>query len=217
MPANPAIVPSRAIARIALVDPGRRSLRRISVIGPSGSGKTFLARVLAQRLGLPHHELDAARWDSAGGERPVAEFVGLVEALAERDAWIIDGHYRDVRHLIWRQADMVVWLNYSLPVVALRLLGRFAKKRRPARVARGVQATTASRLSAPGSVSWSRRLGRLARTLRERREYRRLLGAPEYVGLTVTELRSSRDASRWLQGLGGSDGEPSAPAPPQEG
>lgn len=178
-----------------------RPARRISVIGPSGSGKTFLARALADRLGLPHYELDAIRWDPAGRERSRAEFVGLVEALASRDAWIIDGHYRDVRHLIWHRADMVVWLNYRLPVIALRLLGRFRKKRQVAGAPRSVVDALASGPPYPNSVSWGRRLSRLVRTLRERREYRQLLRAPEYSALVITELRSARATERWLEGL----------------
>lgn len=36
--------------------------RRIAVVGASGSGKTTFARRLAERLGIPHIELDAIHW-----------------------------------------------------------------------------------------------------------------------------------------------------------
>lgn len=168
-------------------------LRRISVVGPTGCGKTHLARVLADRLGLPLYELDALRRDAAGRELSHPEFVDLVTAVAAHDSWIIDGHYRDVRHLIWRRAQMVVWLSYPLPVVALRLLGRFRQKR---------QALSSGPASLPPvTATWGRRLGRLARTLRERGEYNRLLRAPEYGALAVVELKSLSATREWLDDL----------------
>ena len=175
--------------------------RRISVVGSTGSGKTHLARALADRLGLPLHELDALRWDSTGRELPRSEFVDLVAALAAQDSWIIDGHYRDVRHLIWRRAETVVWLKYPLPVVALRLLGRFRQKRQALNAGLGGSAY-------PVTATWGRRLSRLARTIRERREYDRVLRAPEYGALAVIELTSVRATREWLEELG----RPSEPA-----
>ncbi len=37
--------------------------RPIILIGPMGAGKTTIASLLAQKLGILHHELDARRWD----------------------------------------------------------------------------------------------------------------------------------------------------------
>jgi adenylate kinase family enzyme len=37
---------------------------RIVVVGTSGAGKTTLARRIADRLQLPHIELDAINWQS---------------------------------------------------------------------------------------------------------------------------------------------------------
>lgn len=192
-------------------------LRRISVIGPTGSGKTHLARALADRLELPLYELDALRWDPTGRELSRPEFVDLVAAVAADDSWIIDGHYRDVRHLIWRRAETVVWLSYPLPVVAMRLLGRFRQKRQALSAGRAAWAHTVT-------ATWGRRLSRLARTVRERREYSRLLRTPEYGALAVIELKSIRATSKWLEDLAPSEqasasrativDEPACPPPP---
>ena len=178
--------------------------RRISVVGPTGSGKTYLARSLADRLGLPLCELDSVRWDHAGRELPRPDFVDRVAALAAQDRWIIDGHYRDVRHLIWRRADMVVLLKYPLPVVALRLLARYRQKRQTLSAASADSGKAAGEaiFVRPGSATWGRRLSRFARTIRERREYDKLLRAPEYSALCIIELRSVRATAEWLETLG---------------
>lgn len=187
-----------------LTEASRAPARRISVVGPSGSGKTYLARTLADRLGLPAHELDTYRWSADGRELSSQEFADVVGALAAQGEWIIDGHYRDVRHLIWQRAEMVVWLNYPLPVVALRLLGRFRRKRQVLDAKRSdpelgvVDVTPAAH---PVTAAWRRRLGRLARNVRERSEYGRLLHAPEYGALSIIELKSIWATRQWLEKL----------------
>ena len=169
----------------ALIGP---PLQRISIVGATGSGKTFLARRLAAKLDLPLHELDEVR-------RAAVEHGGFGEAVGELAAaseWIIDGHYRDVRAIVWRRADTIVWLNYPASVIAAQLLRRFAAKR-GYREVRGAGAAGAS---------WTMRLRRLARTLSERREYGALLRSPEYRGATLIELRSRKAAEEWLECVG---------------
>src|SRR5215210_4024474 len=102
--------------------------QRFSIVGATGSGKSYLARELARRLSLPLHELDVLNWDEKGEQVPQANFVEAVCALVATDEWVIDGHYRDVRHLIWSRADTVVWLNYSPAIILVRLARRFGRK-----------------------------------------------------------------------------------------
>jgi adenylate kinase family enzyme len=177
--------------------------RRISVVGSTGSGKTHLARELADRLSLPISELDELRRDAAASGSLKQAFEARVAELAQSDEWIIDGHYRDVRHLIWCRSELIIWLNYPLPLVALRLMRRFSRKRRaiPFHLVEqwGKPHTTA--YPANEGVSWRRRVRRLAKTLGERGEYGRLLRSAEYRNVRVVELRSLQMTRRWLQGL----------------
>ena len=169
---------------------------RISIVGATGSGKSHLARELARKTDLPVHELDTVRRDVGldSGEG----FVRSVERIAAGDKWIIDGHYRDVRHLVWRRADTVLWLNYPLGLIAARLLRRFAAGRRSGdREKKDAAVPPATR------AGWKRRLGRLARTLRERSEYGRLLRSAEYRQLRVVELKSVSATEDWLRRLDG--------------
>ena len=175
--------------------------RRISVVGATGSGKTTLAREVAERLDLPYCELDRMRQEDGDGSSEQS-FQSQVANLALGEQWIIDGHYREVRHLIWSRAQVVVWLNYPMRLVAVRVLKRFLRKRR-ARAFRADQhrgLPAAARPVAHKGASWRRRLGRLVKTLRERSAYGRLLRA-DHPGVTIVELRSVAATRQWLREL----------------
>ena len=94
-----------------------RSLCRFSIVGTAGSGKTTLARRLAQRLGVPHVELDAIHWGPNWQPAEPDDFRQRARAALRGDAWTTDGNYRSVRDIVWGRAQAVVWLDYSLPVV----------------------------------------------------------------------------------------------------
>lgn len=181
---------------------GSVSARRISVVGDSGSGKTCLARQLASRLALPVLELDALRLDESGRQLPGETFAERVKSVVEEEEWIVDGHYRAIRHLVWRRAEMVVWLNYPPPLVAWRLAVR-AGRRIWQRSNRSQSALEPGEREPAGveRASLARRAKRLARNARERREYRVVLHDPEYGGLIVVELRTPGAAASWLASL----------------
>ena len=174
-------------------------------MGSSGSGKTHLARQLATQLGLPVYELDQLRQRPDGSAAPSGEFMTLVDELTRRDVWIIDGHYRDVRHLVWGRAQTIVWLNYPLLVVALRLWTRVRAKRggKPSMRAQDIGVTgSATQHQSVVTASWTQRFSRLLRTLRERRGYRIVLGSPSYSQASIVELKSAQHTQKWLASLG---------------
>lgn len=109
---------------------GHPRSQRVCIVGNSGSGKTHLARRAAQRLGLPHLELDALNHRPGWQEAPLGEFRAEVrQSLAEFEAldggWVVDGNYRTrVADLV--NPDTYVWLDYSRRVVLLRLVRRTA-------------------------------------------------------------------------------------------
>jgi adenylate kinase family enzyme len=104
-------------------------VRRVVIVGNSGSGKTTLADQVAERLGVPHVELDAHYHQGGWTPRPVQEFADAVrEALAAADAtaagWVVCGNYRPVRTQIWARADTIVWLDLPRPIVMWRVTSR---------------------------------------------------------------------------------------------
>lgn len=103
-------------------------MRRVVVFGTTGSGKSWLAERLADRTGLRTIELDALFWGRDWQPAPVELFRHRVECETREDGWIVVGNYGQVRDLVWRPADTLVWLDLPLPVVMGRLLRRTVKR-----------------------------------------------------------------------------------------
>ncbi|MCX6463492.1 MAG: (d)CMP kinase [Pseudonocardiales bacterium] len=102
--------------------------RRILVAGTSGSGKSTLARALAERLGVPYHELDALYHGPGWVPRP--EFAADVAARAATPAWVSEWQYSAVRALLLSRADLLVWLDLTRRQVARQLVPRTVRRRR---------------------------------------------------------------------------------------
>jgi adenylate kinase family enzyme len=102
---------------------------RVVVVGGPGSGKSFVAAQLANVLGVAHVELDALwwgpRWKPTGPNR-LRDDVSDVLAL---DCWIVDGNYIDeVADLMWRRADVIVWLDPPRRVAVRRAVRRSVRR-----------------------------------------------------------------------------------------
>jgi len=181
------------------MDLGRGQLgRRINVVGTTGSGKTTTARQLAERLGIPHVEMDALNW---GPDWTPAEREVLRERTAQAlvgEAWVVDGNYGSARDIVWGQADTIVWLDYTLLVTMAQLTRRTVR-----RVATGEELWSGNRerfwnsFFTRDSILW----WGLITYRRRRREYPVLLAQPEYADLAVVHLRSPDAARKWLAGI----------------
>ncbi len=101
--------------------------RRVLVTGNSGSGKSTLAAALADRLGVPYHELDALHHGPNWVPRP--EFAAEVAAFAATDAWVTEWQYDAARPLLLARAELLVWLDLSRPRVARQLVPRTVVRR----------------------------------------------------------------------------------------
>ncbi|MDO8976569.1 hypothetical protein [Reyranella sp.] len=103
-------------------------MQRVAVFGTTGSGKSWLAERLGERAGLRVIELDALFWGRDWQPAPVDLFRHRVERETRDDGWIVVGNYGQVRDLVWRPADTLIWLDLPLPLVMGRLLRRTVKR-----------------------------------------------------------------------------------------
>jgi adenylate kinase family enzyme len=170
-------------------------MQRIAVVGTSGSGKTTMARALAERLGVPHIELDALHWGPDWSPVDTDTFRARVRAAASADRWVCDGNYSAVRPIILERADTVVWLDLPLRVCLARVAARTVRRSR-----------TGEDLWGSGNrESWRKQVGRdsliwwvLTTHRRRRREYEARFADPAYRHLRVVRLRTAAAAERWL-------------------
>jgi adenylate kinase family enzyme len=164
--------------------------RRIAIVGASGNGKSTLGRALAQRLSLPHVELDALHHGPDWAEASAAELHARVSENLASDGWIADGNYASkIGDLVTSQADTVVWLDHPLPVILWRLfrrtLGRIVRREE---LWNGNRETWRNAFVGRESLfGW---------TISSHRRFRRENPA----GPRVVRLRSAREVERWFEG-----------------
>ncbi|MFG0332036.1 MAG: AAA family ATPase [Maioricimonas sp. JB049] len=173
---------------------------RIAVVGTSGSGKTTLARAAAQRLGIPHVELDALHWLPGWQMRPDGELRALVQERVAEPAWVVDGNYRNkVQDLVISRANVFVWLNYSRAVVMRRVVWRtFMRAVTRRRLFSGNREPLRTVLFCRNSIirwAWTSHAA-------NRRAYRLLSGSmPQHV--FIFEHTTPSETRRWLEQLSG--------------
>jgi adenylate kinase family enzyme len=172
---------------------------RVVVVGSSCAGKTTFARRLAERLGVPHVELDAVYWLPDWQTRSTEEFQALVRQAANEPAWVIDGNYRAARAIVWSRATTIVWLNLGFPTVLWRAVTRTVRRSitREELFSGNRESFRLSFLSRESVLWWV-----ITTFHRRRREYRLLFQDPEWARLIRVECRSPADAERVLTGAG---------------
>jgi len=98
--------------------------QRIVIVGSTSSGKSTLAEQIAKQFGLHFIDLDALHWEPNWTEAPLEVFRERVSLATQAPAWVVAGNYHVVRDLIWPKAEVIVWLDYSLPRIFWQLTRR---------------------------------------------------------------------------------------------
>lgn len=172
--------------------------QRISVVGTSGSGKTTTASLIAERLGIPHVELDALHWEPNWTEAPLDIFRERVTQALSGETWTVDGNYGKVRDIVWSRADTIVWLDYALPVILWQLIRRTLRRSlTQEELWSGNRETLSKALFSRESILlWALKTYR-----RRKKEYPALLGRSEHAHLALVRLRSPQETREWLSTL----------------
>ena len=172
--------------------------QRISIIGTTGSGKTTLGHNIAERLGIPHIELDAIHWRENWDPLPVDEFRDQVILALAKDSWVIDGNYSKVRDIIWERAETIVWLDYSLPRILYQLFQRTLRRvfTRQELWNENREHFQSQFMSRDSIFLWA------IKTYPKRRKlYPELFAKPENAHLNIVHLSSPKKKQIWLSGL----------------
>jgi hypothetical protein len=179
-----------------LDDPIPADVRRIAVLGTTGVGKSTLAARPAEHLHIHHIELDALYWAPGwtASDREVVR--ARVRAATQAEAWVLDGNYSQLRDLFWPRLQAVVWLDYSLPVILVRLFRRTWQRTTTRELLWGTNYERFwPQFFSPDSLF----LWALKSYRRHKKKYAGLLARPENSTLLAYRFVTPRETDAWLR------------------
>jgi adenylate kinase family enzyme len=103
---------------------GYKNIRRINVVGTSGSGKSTFAQKLAAIIDAPYVEMDRLYWGPEWSESMDDVFIAKLREAISSDTWVLDGNYTRTTPVKWQDVQMVIWLDFSFPLVMKRVISR---------------------------------------------------------------------------------------------
>jgi adenylate kinase family enzyme len=89
-----------------------RAASRILVYGVTGSGKSTMAAKLSSATGIPWYSVDDLTWEPGWQVVPVDEQRRRVEAICQREDWIIDSAYSAWLDVPWARVELIIGLDY---------------------------------------------------------------------------------------------------------
>ncbi|HEX4054985.1 MAG TPA: AAA family ATPase [Tepidisphaeraceae bacterium] len=175
-------------------------MRRVVIVGSSGAGKTTLASALAQRLRVPHVEIDSLNWESNWTETPTDLLWKKIESALAGDAWAVCGNYTKLRELIWPRADTLIRLDYPMGLVMWQVLRRTVRRcitQEMLWATNNVESWRKSFFSSDSIIVWAWTSWRT-----QRRNYSKFFRSREYPGLRRYRFVSPAMTRNWLDGIG---------------
>lgn len=104
--------------------------QKILIVGTSCTGKTTLAVKIGEQLNIPHFDLDDFHWLPNWVEQPDIEMLADIKTnILPIPKWIVSGNYTNlVKATLWKEADTIIWLDYSLSLILSRFFKRTYKR-----------------------------------------------------------------------------------------
>ena len=170
---------------------------RVSVIGTSGSGKTRVSTEISKRLNIKHVELDSIHWRPEWKGRSINEFRELVDEATKGESWVVDGNYSKVRDIVWRKAEILVWLDLPFNIVFWRIFLRTVNRIVTRKKLWNNNIEGFNALFGPDSML----LWVMKTYWRRKTEYPVLLLKLEYSHLRVIRLKTIQEIKDWLESL----------------
>jgi adenylate kinase family enzyme len=156
-----------------------------------------LAAQLAAMLGAPHVELDAIYHQPGWTPLTNEEFRARVDAVTEREDWVVDGNYSVVRDVVWKKADTVVWCDLPYVTVMARTIWRTLRRTMTREELWNGNREPWSNLWSVNPeksiVAWT-----ATHHARLRRRYTEAEQNPRWAELNFVRLRSRADAERFV-------------------
>lgn len=174
--------------------------KRIIIVGTTSSGKSTLAEQLANIFEYDFIELDAFHWEPNWQEAPLEVFRERVDKATNSPGWVVAGNYQKVRNIIWKKAEIVIWLDYPLAIVFWQLTRRTFKRWWTQELLWGTNRenlwTHFKLWSEKSLFHW------LFKTYwRRKREYPVLFSLPEHHHLEIIHFKHPRETETWLEKL----------------
>lgn len=161
-----------------------------------------MAREVAQRLDIPHIELDAIFHQADWTQLPDDEFVRRVAEATRGDSWVVDGNYGIVTRIgpVWERADTVIWVDPHDRVVMAQVIMRTLRRtlgREDLWNGNRESFRNVFRLDPQRSIiawAWTTRA-------RNRQKYTSASTDPTYAHLRFVRLRSRKEVRAFLDHL----------------
>lgn len=103
---------------------------RIRIIGGCGSGKTYIAKLLSEKLGIPHYQTDNLVWDRTTNTKfPEEVRDRMLQEIVDKDEWIIEGVHHRWGQSSFLEADYVFIIEPDRIIQNIRTVKRFIKTR----------------------------------------------------------------------------------------
>ncbi|KIL52086.1 DNA topology modulation protein [Jeotgalibacillus soli] len=99
-------------------------MQKIIIIGSGGAGKSTLSKQLGEQLQIPVYHLDALFWNPGWTPSLKSYFQEKLLGIMKKEQWIMDGNFGSTMDLRIKEADTVIFLNYSRWLCLARAIKR---------------------------------------------------------------------------------------------